>query len=67
MTDQPFNERVCEACGIRGVGLASPFPGMCDECGRVPQQHRDPGDEDQDHIERLVARIEELLRWMERS
>ena len=67
MTKQPFGERLCEACGIRGVGLASPFPGMCDECGRLAQQHRDPGDEDQDQTERLAARIEALLRWMERS
>ncbi len=26
-------QRVCEACGVRGVGVASPFPRMCDSCG----------------------------------
>ncbi len=28
-------QRVCEACGVRGVGVASPFPRMCDPCGQA--------------------------------
>ncbi len=34
---------LCEACGVRGVGLAGPFPRFCDRC--QPVVGRDLGDE----------------------